>query len=244
MEQFGLDWEHLHAVNPELIMVRMPAFGLDGPWRDRTGFAQTMECLTGMAWITGFVDGPPVLVRGACDPLAGMHTVFATILALGERDRSGGGRLVETAMVESVLNAAAEQVVEFTASGTLLGRHGNRGPVAAPQGVYSCAGDDEWVAIAIATDAQWDAFCSVLGDPAWARDSALAGAEGRRNRHDDIDRQVAAWTQDLVAEDAAERLATAGIPAGVVVPPRHLVGSAAPVPPSLRDGTSPGHGGP
>jgi crotonobetainyl-CoA:carnitine CoA-transferase CaiB-like acyl-CoA transferase len=65
MEQFGLGWERVHEINPELVMVRMPAFGLDGPWRDRTGFAQTMECVTGMAWLTGFADGPPVLVRGA-----------------------------------------------------------------------------------------------------------------------------------------------------------------------------------
>ena len=89
MEQFGLGWERMHEVNPDLIMVRMPAFGLSGPWRDRTGFAQTMECLTGMAWLTGFPDGPPVLVRGACDPLAGMHAVIATLLALIERDQSG-----------------------------------------------------------------------------------------------------------------------------------------------------------
>ena len=70
-------------------MVRMPAFGLDGPWRDRTGFAQTMESITGMAWRTGFPDGPPVLVRGACDPLAGVHAVFATLLALRQRDATG-----------------------------------------------------------------------------------------------------------------------------------------------------------
>ena len=60
----------------------MPAYGLDGPWRDRTGFAQTMEAITGMAWVTGWPDGPPVLPRGACDPLAALHAVFATMLAL------------------------------------------------------------------------------------------------------------------------------------------------------------------
>ena len=95
MEQFGFDWDRVHALNDELIMVRMPAFGLDGPWRDRTGFAQTMECLTGMSWLTGFAEGPPVLVRGACDPLAGMHAAFATILALlaagSARRRKVGG---------------------------------------------------------------------------------------------------------------------------------------------------------
>ena len=155
IEQFGLGWEQLHALNPELIMVRMPAFGLSGPWRDRTGFAQTMECLTGMAWMTGAADGPPVLLRGACDPLAGMHAVIGTLLAVLERDRSGGGRHIETVMVEAALNAAAEQVVEYGASGSILRRDGNRGPVSAPQGIYQCAGEDQWVAIAVATDDQW-----------------------------------------------------------------------------------------
>ena len=169
MEQFGFDWDRVHALNDELIMVRMPAFGLDGPWRDRTGFAQTMECLTGMSWLTGYAEGPPVLVRGACDPLAGMHAAFATMLALIARDRRGGGRLVEAAMVESVLNAAAEQVVEYSSSGTLLGRDGNRGPYAAPQGVYPCAGDDEWIAVAVASDEQWRSLRALLGSPSWMR---------------------------------------------------------------------------
>src|SRR5208282_1278690 len=115
MEQVGLDWDHLHAINPRLIMVRMPAFGLEGPWRDRTGFAQTMESVSGMAWRTGREDGPPTLVRGACDPIAGMHTVLATLLALIDRDHSGRGSHVESVMVEAALNVAAEQVMEYSA---------------------------------------------------------------------------------------------------------------------------------
>ena len=117
MENFGLDWDAVHAVNPRAVMVRMPAFGLDGPWRDRTGFAQTMEQITGMAWVTGFADGPPLIPRGACDPLAGMHAVFALLVALEARDRTGEGMLVEVTMVEAALNAAAEQVVEHSADG-------------------------------------------------------------------------------------------------------------------------------
>ena len=70
-------------------MIRMPAFGLDGPWRDRVGFAQTMEQATGMAWMTGPADGPPVIPRGACDPIAGLHAAFAAIAALEIRDRTG-----------------------------------------------------------------------------------------------------------------------------------------------------------
>jgi crotonobetainyl-CoA:carnitine CoA-transferase CaiB-like acyl-CoA transferase len=100
----------------------MPAFGLDGPWRDRTGFAQTIESVSGMAWVTGYEDGAPMLPRGACDPLGGMHAAFACLLALRERERTGAGSLVEAVMVEAALNAAVEQVIEHDVTGTVLGR--------------------------------------------------------------------------------------------------------------------------
>ncbi len=222
MEQFGFDWDRVHALNDELIMVRMPAFGLDGPWRDRTGFAQTMECLTGMSWLTGFAEGPPVLVRGACDPLAGMHAAFSTLLALIARDHHGGGRLVEAAMVESVLNAAAEQVVEYFSSGTLLGRDGNRGPSAAPQGVYPCAGEDEWIALAIASDEQWETLGSLLDNPSWMRNDDFSAAAGRRVAHDAIDRELSLWTRERPADTTVEMFLDAGIPSAVVTPPREI----------------------
>jgi crotonobetainyl-CoA:carnitine CoA-transferase CaiB-like acyl-CoA transferase len=223
MEQFGLGWERVHEVNPDLVMVRMPAFGLDGPWRDRTGFAQTMESITGMAWLTGFPDEPPLLVRGSCDPLAGMHAVFATLLALSD---GGGGRLVESVMVEAALNAAAEQVIEYDAAGRLLSRSGNRSELAAPQGVYACTGVDRWIAIAVATDEQWKHLRRVLGDPPWARDSRLASADGRRRAHDGVDAELAAWTAARDADEVAETLVAAGVPAATVIPPREVARNA------------------
>ncbi len=103
-----------HAANPTATMVRMPAFGLDGPWRDRVGFAQTMEQASGMAWMTGPADGPPLIPRGVCDPLAGLHAAFAAIAALEIRDRTGTGMHVESTMVEAALNVAAEAVLEYS----------------------------------------------------------------------------------------------------------------------------------
>jgi crotonobetainyl-CoA:carnitine CoA-transferase CaiB-like acyl-CoA transferase len=223
MEQFGLTWDSVHALNPELVMVRMPAFGLDGPWRDRTGFAQTMESVSGMAWRTGFPDGPPTLVRGACDPIAGMHAVIAALLALRERDRSGLGSHVESVMVEAALNVAAEQLVEFSASGEVMGRLGNRGPTAAPQGVYRCNGDDRWVAIAVETDAQWSALVRALGEPNWAPAEELARAEGRHEHHDAIDRWLEAWTEPRDAEDIVDELSSSGVPAEAVIAARDIV---------------------
>ena len=222
MEQFGLGWDTLHDLNPALTMVRLPAYGLDGPWRDRTGFAQTMEGITGMAWVTGQPDGPPLIPRGACDPLAAMHAVFATFLALGERDRTGEGRLVEATMIEAALNMAAEQVVEYSASGRLLERTANRGPAAAPQGVYPAAGTEEWLALAVATDTQWETLRAELGDRAWARDPALATDAGRRAAHDALDEHLTRWCAERDARGTAEQLAAAGVPAAHVVDAREI----------------------
>jgi crotonobetainyl-CoA:carnitine CoA-transferase CaiB-like acyl-CoA transferase len=222
MEQFDLGWESVHATNDQLIMVRLPAYGLDGPWRDRTGFAQTMEGITGMAWVTGRPEEPPLLPRGACDPLAAMHAVFATFLALDERERHGEGRLVEAAMIEAALNMAAEQVVEFSAVGRRVERMGNRGPGAAPQGVYRAAGDEEWLALAIETDEQWSRLRRELGDPDWARDPALATIDGRRAAHDRLDGELSRWCAAQSAGDTAARLAAAGVPAADVVDAREV----------------------
>jgi crotonobetainyl-CoA:carnitine CoA-transferase CaiB-like acyl-CoA transferase len=220
MDNFGLGWDALHGVNPSLVMVRMPAYGLDGPWRDRTGFAQTMEAITGMAWVTGRPDGPPVLPRGACDPLAALHAVFATMLALRDRETSGAGRLIEVTMVEAALNMAAEQVVEHGASGTVLGRRGNRGPGAAPQNVYACAGEEQWLALAVVTDEQWATLREVLGDPEWAREPALATAGGRRAAHDTLDAELARALATRDAPELAATLAARGVPAGYVIDAR------------------------
>ena len=222
MEQFDLGWDTVHATNDQLVMVRLPAYGLDGPWRDRTGFAQTMEGITGMAWVTGRPEEPPLLPRGACDPLAAMHAVFATFLALDERERHGEGRLVEAPMIEAALNMAAEQVVEFSAVGRRLERMGNRGPGAAPQGVYRAAGDEEWLALAIETDEQWSRLRRELGDPDWARDPALATVDGRRAAHDRLDGELSRWCAQQHARDTAERLAAAGVPAAEVVDARDV----------------------
>jgi crotonobetainyl-CoA:carnitine CoA-transferase CaiB-like acyl-CoA transferase len=175
LDGFGLDWAMIRARNPRCLMVRMPAFGLDGPWRDSPGFAQTMEQLSGLAWITGHRDDQPRIQRGPCDPMAGMHAAFALLLALAERDARGHGFVVEATMLEAALNAAAEQVVEFTAHGRLLQRDGNRAPHAAPQGLFACRDDGAgpcWLALSIETDAQWHRLSEVLDVPqSWRGDA-------------------------------------------------------------------------
>jgi crotonobetainyl-CoA:carnitine CoA-transferase CaiB-like acyl-CoA transferase len=215
MENFGLSWDTVRAANPRLVMVRMPGFGLDGPWRDRTGFAQTMEQVSGMAAVTGFPDSPPLIPRGACDPMAGMHAVFALLAALRQRERDGQGRLVEVTMVEAALNAAAEAVVEYSASGRLLTRDGNRGPVASPQGVFRCeddGADERWVAVAVTDDGQWDSLAKLMDLRGPRPASGEAGVDA-------VEQAMAAWCSGRSAAGVADDLLAAGVPAAVVMNP-------------------------
>ena len=128
MDRFGLSWDDVRAVVPTAMMVRMPAFGLGGPWRDRTGFAMTMEQVSGMAWISGPPEHPPGALFGPCDPSAGLHALVGLLAAIEHRRRTGEGRLVECPMVGEALNVSAEQVIEHSANGVRLDRTGNRGP--------------------------------------------------------------------------------------------------------------------
>ena len=222
MEKFGLDWETVHALNPRTIMVRMPAFGLSGPWRDHVGFAQTMEQITGMAWITGFADDQPRIQRGPCDPLAGMHAAFAALAALAERDRTGRGCFVECPMVEGALNAAAEQIVEYSAYGNLLARNGNRCARAAPQGLYPCKGHrpeaEQWLALSVETPVQWRALKDCLGSPAALEDGKFQSHPGRVRFHDELDQVLAGLFGERELAGMVEALVASGVPAGHVWP--------------------------
>jgi crotonobetainyl-CoA:carnitine CoA-transferase CaiB-like acyl-CoA transferase len=223
MDNFGYTWDGLHRLNPQMIMVRMPAFGLDGPWRDWTGFAQTMEQVTGLAWVTGHADDQPRIQRGPCDIVSGAHAVFATLLALEVRAQRGEGVHVESTMVEAALNAAAEQIVEYGKYGKVMGREGNRSPWGAPQGLYRAAGG-EWVALSVETDAQWSGLCGLLPDAGWPTDPDLASHDGRRARHDELDAAIRSWLEDRAAISAVEALLSVGVPAGVVADQRFLAG--------------------
>ena len=237
LDNFGLDWEKLSAANPRLVMVRMPAFGLDGPWRNRVGFAQTMEQVSGLAWLTAYPESAgekagPLTPRACADPLAGLHAAYAALLGLAQRDAGGDaggatgvGCAIESAMVETLLAITAEGVAEFDATGHLMTGDGNRSVFAAPQGLYACAGLDslgqpEWLALSVETEEQWAALAALLGRSDWAHDPGFASREGRSLAHDRIDAVLADWLRDQAREPAVERLLAAGIPCAPVMAAR------------------------
>jgi crotonobetainyl-CoA:carnitine CoA-transferase CaiB-like acyl-CoA transferase len=225
LDQIGLDYNGVRALRPDIVMVRMPGFGLTGPMRDNPAFAYVIEDAAGLTWLTGYPDDNPVEPYSLGDPNAGLHALNGLLLALEHRRRTGEGVLVEAAMVEAAISIAAVQPIEFSAFGSVLQRDGNRGPLAAPQNLYRSADTDEfgrldaWVAVAVATDEQWAALAAVLGHPAWAADPELSTAAGRRARHDDIDEHLAAWCVTRTRDEIVESLWAAGVPVAKVLQP-------------------------
>ncbi|WP_216899968.1 CaiB/BaiF CoA-transferase family protein [Nocardia alni] len=228
LEHLGLDYETVRGLRPDVIMVRMPGFGLDGPWRDNPAFAYIIEDASGLTWLTGHPDQNPVEPFALGDPNAGLHGATALLLALEHRRRTGNGMLVEAAMADAAINIAAEQVVEHSAYGKLLERDGNRGPGAAPQNLYRTAdvdeygGNDSWVAVAVATDDQWVDLRTALGKPDWAMRPELSTADGRREHHDLIDEHLATWCEPRSGDEIVEILWDAGVPVAKVMQPHRI----------------------
>jgi crotonobetainyl-CoA:carnitine CoA-transferase CaiB-like acyl-CoA transferase len=231
MAQLGLDYETVSKIRPDIIMVRAPAFGTSGPWRDRVGYAPTIDQASGLAWITGVPDGKPLMIGAASDAVGGLHGCLAIQFALDYRRRTGKGMLIESPQIGPGLNISAEQVVTYSADGVVLGRIGNRSWVHAPQGVYRALDHpsayqgvpaDDWVAISIETDSQWSALCTVVGDAALMADSSLRTVEGRRGAHDRIDAVISAWCASRDSLGAARVLCEGGVPAARVVPPHEF----------------------
>lgn len=227
MDGFGFTRAEVARLNPSCVYVRMPAFGLDGPWRDHVGFAQTMEQLSGLAWLTGHSEDQPRIQRGPCDPLAGVHAAFAILAALERRSDTGAGAFLECAMIEGALNVAAEQVVEFTAYGNLMERQGNQTSEAAPQGLFRTRQKQgtthpDWMALSIATVEQWDALLGYLGNPDWARGWAGADLSRRKGAEADLRTRLAETFSTRDRAPLVEELQRAGVPAAVPADPRSL----------------------
>ncbi|MDT5018048.1 MAG: hypothetical protein QOD39_4208, partial [Mycobacterium sp.] len=225
VDQIGLDFAAVQAVRPDAVMLRMPGFGLDGPWRDNPAFAYVIEAASGISWLTGYPDLNPYEPYSVGDPNAGIHALNALLVALEHRRRTGEGVLVEAAMVDAALNVAAEQVIEYSAYGALLERDGNRGPTAAPQNLFRTNEIDEfgrvdcWVAIAVATDEQWMGLCDAVGRHDWATDPGLATAAGRRSHHDTIDEPLTTWCEGRTGDEIVDALWDHGVPVAKVMQP-------------------------
>ena len=217
MTDLGLDYPAARAINPGIIMVSTSLMGQTGPAAPLAGYGTHAAAVSGFAEVTGWPDrspsGPYVAYT---DTIAPRFLATAIMAALDHRRRTGEGQYIEQSQMESALYFLAPELIEYQVSGAMPRRMGNESPDHAPHGVYPCAGDDEWCAVAVETDAQWQALRRALGEPAWAADPSLHTAAGRLAQRSDLDAGIAAWTRTLPPHEVMARLQAVGVPAGAV----------------------------
>jgi len=223
LNNLGIDYGHLRAVRPDIILVSMPGYGLSGPYRDRVAYGTTLEPEAGLSYLMGYPDrGPQRLGVAYPDPVAGIHAAGAVLLALWHRRRTGEGQHVELAQIESAVAMIGEFVLAYQLTGTLPPRLGNRHPWMAPHGCYPCRGEDRWITIAVRSNNEWQALCGVLGQPWLNTDKRFATPLARWYHQDELDAIIAAWTRERDAFDVMDELQQVGVPAGVVCDGRDL----------------------
>lgn len=217
LPKLGLDYAALREVNPEVVMLSMPAFGLGNAWSNTRAYGGTLEQASGLPVYTGHADGPPAMTSYAYgDPIGGFNASAAILLGLLVQQTTGRGRHINMSQVEGMLPLTAPFLIEQSLAGRVPERQGNQHPLHAPHGCYPCNGSDAWIVLSVQTDDQWRALCQLMGRADWAADARLIHASGRRAQQAMLDAGIAQWTRCRSDDDAMQALQQAGVPAGAV----------------------------
>jgi crotonobetainyl-CoA:carnitine CoA-transferase CaiB-like acyl-CoA transferase len=213
----GLDYDGFCAINPQIIVVSLSGYGSTGAFRDHVSLGPILEAHSGLAAATGY-DGGEAMKLGVAlpDAVGGLTGAFAAIAALWQRDLTGRGSFIDVSQFESYTAIGGEQLLAASLTGESPPPHGNRSPVYAPQGVYPCAGEDEWLALSIRSDEEWARFVAMVADEA-LRSAAFATLPARAAAGDAIDARIAAWTRSVAKHDAMAKLQGAGLAATAVL---------------------------
>ncbi len=218
IEKWGLDYEELKKVKPDIIMLRQSGFGSWGPYAQQPAFGMILAAMAGLPNFIGWPDGGPlpVGVSAYTDCIAPRFATAALIAALDYRNKTGKGQLLDLSQFETALYFIMPALLEYVSNGREPSRIGNSCPYAAPHGVYPGKGDDRWCTIAVFSDEQWANLCEVIGRPEYIEDPRFNTLLNRKKNEDEVNRLVGGWTANFTPEEAMTRMQAAGVPAGVV----------------------------
>jgi len=217
MSRWGLDYETLREVKPELIMLSTSLFGQTGPLSSVAGFGTMGSAISGFVNLAGPADRPPVGPYGAyTDYLAPRFTVCALLAAIDHRNRTGEGTYIDQSQAEAAMHFMSPALLDYTVNGRIQERDSNRDAKRVPHGVYPTLGEDQWVAISVETDDQWDDFCEASFMPALGGNPRFDSFESRKKNEDSLDEIIAAWSAQLTAEEIMQSMQDVGVAAYAV----------------------------
>lgn len=199
MDKLGITYQWLMEARPDIIMIRMPGFGLSGPYKDYRAFGSGLEDTAAFTSLRGYTGLDPMSIATTpvfqCDASVGACGALAAAIALRHRRRTGRGQLIEAAQIEALIPQMGEAVMDYTMNRRVQRSIGNRDiHGAAPSGNYRCRGEDRWVSITVRNDHEWQGFCRALGNPEWTEDEKFATTLSRYKNQDELDEMVEAWT--------------------------------------------------
>ena len=215
LRNWGLDYERLSALKPDLIMLSTCMQGQTGPHRDYPGFGNLMAALSGFYYIAGYSEDELCPPYGAyTDFIAPRFSACALMAALDYKRRTGKGQYIDMAQYEAALHNLAPALIDYFATGRVLGPQGNQSERYAPHGTYRCADEDgheRWLAIAVANDDEWAALLKVMGNPpADARFATMLQRIANRTTLDDF---LGTLVRNRNAEELTAALQAAGVSA-------------------------------
>jgi benzylsuccinate CoA-transferase BbsF subunit len=217
MEKWGLDYENLKKIKPDIIMLRTCMHGHTGPLAKHHGQGFVLTALSGFDAITCWPDRAPSGVFGALtDFIAPQFNTLCLISALDYRRRTSKGQYIDQSQHEAAMQLIAPLILDYTANQRDFVAGGNRSPYAAPHGIYRCQGDDNWCAIAVFTDEEWNSLCRVIGKPALAEDHCFSTLSSRKQNEDELDGIIEEWTSQHTKEEVMRLMQASGVAAGIV----------------------------
>ena len=206
LERWGVGWDRLGDVNPELVMLRMSGFGQDGPYSDRPGFGTLAEAMSGFAYLNGFPDRPPLLPpTGLADSIAALFSTFSVMFALYHRDvNDGGGQYIDASLIEPIFSLLGPQPLRYDQLGEIEERSGNRSTSSAPRNVYRTA-DDRWVAISASAQPIAMRVFDAIERPDLKDDPRFENNEKRLENVEELDAVIQDWMDDHTREEILDR---------------------------------------
>ena len=218
MDRLGLGYRALSQVNSRLVYVKISSQGATGPERDYGSLGSTLEQTAGLASITGYGDGKPLMTNETYpDPVVGILAVGALMAALRRRRQTGKGTMVDLSQREVTVALLGEHVLDYSLTGRVASPMGNRHPLMVPQGVYPCQGDEMWIAISVGSDEEWRRLCQAIGQPDLAQDPRFETIDARRCNQAALDQILSAWTRERDHYGAMHLLQAHGVRAGAVL---------------------------
>ena len=219
MSNWGLDYERLKEVRPDLIMVSMSGMGQTGPRKDFVAFGPALQALSGLTYLTSFTQESPLgLGYAYADLVAGLHAALAILAALEFRDRTGKGQSVDLSQYEAMCTLVGPALLNASANHKDVSPQGNDSDSvpAAPYGCYQCSGADRWCVIGVFNEIEWETLCNILGRPDWTKEERFSDLSRRKENKQDLDRFLEEWTLQHSPEEVVNLLQQGGVAAGVV----------------------------